>query len=132
MTAEDTTMGQTTKTKLVSQTTPEFHNQPFTPGAWTPLKGFEDEGDRWCVTTEPSGCVVAMIHNGGPGDCLETEAGNARLIAAAPEMFAALQAALPVLAAACGDFQIPVHHLDRDKAASMVLAALKRARGEQP
>lgn len=66
-----------------------------TPGPWIASTGFEDEEDRWIVTVDGGDTgmnyVIAMIHNGAPGDTLETEEANARLFAAAPDLLAALK-----------------------------------------
>lgn len=65
-----------------------------TPGEWVASKGTEDEDERWLVVTEGRlGFHIAEIQNGAPGDTLQTEAANARLIAAAPEMLTALRKA---------------------------------------
>ncbi len=54
-----------------------------TPGPWKADKGFDDEPDRCFVTQNIQGrpeYVIAVIHNGAPGDWLGTEVENARLI----------------------------------------------------
>jgi len=58
------------------------------------FKGHEDEADRWIVTTAgEKHWHIATIENGAPGDILDTEEANARLIAAAPAMLQALKKA---------------------------------------
>lgn len=70
------------------------HYPKYTPGPLRPHKGAGDgddyEPDRWCVVVDgPKPYLVATIENGAPGDCLDTEAGNARLFAAAPDLLVA-------------------------------------------
>ncbi len=66
-----------------------------TPGKWKAEKAdinaeFDDVDEtRWSVLAydeDGNGFFVATIENGAPGDTLETEASNARLMAAAKEM----------------------------------------------
>lgn len=65
-----------------------------TPGPWVASKGVDDEPDRWCVLTDGGHqYFIAEIHNGAPGDTLETEGANARLMAAAPDLLAACKKA---------------------------------------
>jgi hypothetical protein len=45
------------------------------------------------------GYLVATIENGAPGDFCDTEYANARLIAAAPELFEALNEAVCLIPA---------------------------------
>lgn len=68
---------------------------PDTP--WRTFKGVEDEPDRWTVVTD-YGYHIATIENGAPGDCCDTEEANARRIAAAPDLLAALENLLPIAA----------------------------------
>ncbi len=59
------------------------------PGAFAMLKGTEEETERWCVVTVmPDGTTysIAEIDNGVPGDTLETEEANARLLSASKAM----------------------------------------------
>lgn len=53
----------------------------MTPGEFEASSGFDGEPDRWIVTTVDTlrarDWVVAMIHNGAPGDTLKTEEANA-------------------------------------------------------
>lgn len=65
-----------------------------TPGPWRWDRGLDDDETRCFVTQAVSGqahYVIAEIQNGAPGDCLETEVANARLVAAAPDLLAALK-----------------------------------------
>lgn len=67
-------------------------NAKHTPGPWKASQGTETEPERWTVVAENGPpWWIAVLENGQPGDCLETEAATARLIAAAPEMLAALR-----------------------------------------
>ena len=67
---------------------------PHTPGPWKACKGHDGEPDRWCVVADgEKAYYIAVIENGQPGDCCDTEGATARLIAAAPDMLVALQAA---------------------------------------
>ena len=63
-----------------------------TPGPWKAVRAdlFGDDPDRWSVCTCANDYFVASIENGAPGDTLDTESANARLIAAAPELLAEL------------------------------------------
>lgn len=66
-----------------------------TKGPWVAIKydPFGEDENRWSVVTtgyEEKEYFIAIIENGAPGDCLETEKINAKLIAAAPEMFEVL------------------------------------------
>lgn len=64
-----------------------------TPGPFRTHQGDEDGPDRWCVVVDgPKPWLVATIENGAPGDTLETEGANARLFAAAPDLFALAKA----------------------------------------
>lgn len=68
--------------------------QGHTPGPWKWGKGVEDDPTRCFVTQGIPGraeFLIAEIQNGAPGDCLETEVANAHLIAAAPDLLAALK-----------------------------------------
>jgi hypothetical protein len=60
-----------------------------TPGAWIAVKADinGDDPNRWavCVDGDPQ-YFLATIENGAPGDTLDTEEANARLIAAAPDL----------------------------------------------
>ncbi len=68
--------------------------EKHTPGPWKAGKGVEDDETRCFVTQDIEGkppFLIAEIQNGAPGDCLETEEANARLIAAAPDLLNALK-----------------------------------------
>lgn len=69
--------------------------EQHTPGPWKAHRGVEDDTTRWIVTQAIAGhpkYLIAEIHNGAPGDSLETEEANARLFAAAPDLLGALTA----------------------------------------
>lgn len=77
-------------------------DQPLvhTPGPWTADHGdcMEQDSERWSVFAERDGkqYFVATIENGAPGDTLDTEEANAKLMAAAPDMLEVLrEVALP-------------------------------------
>ncbi len=60
-----------------------------TPGPWKAHKGIDGDPTRCYVTQAIQGereWQIAVIENGAPGDCLETEFANALLIAAAPDL----------------------------------------------
>jgi len=69
-----------------------------TPGPWKAEQCdiYGDDSTRWSVLTAEyqQDFFIASIENGAPGDCLDTEAANARLIAAAPDLLEACQAML--------------------------------------
>ena len=75
-------------------------NAKHTPGPWRTHQGADDgeggvELDRWLVVVDgPKPYLVATIENGAPGDTLMTEAANATLFAAAPDLLAACRLAL--------------------------------------
>jgi hypothetical protein len=74
--------------------------QIHTPGKWKAVKGMEDEPDRWGIVVDgPQQYIIAIVHNGAPGDSLDTEEANAQLMAAAPEMLRACDAARRVFEA---------------------------------
>lgn len=63
----------------------------FTPGPWQAIKGVEASDEMRCGVSamrDGIGYLVATIENGAPGDSCDTEFSNARLIAAAPELYA--------------------------------------------
>ena len=65
-----------------------------TPGPWKATLGISETDALRCGVTAVRGNVeylLATIENGAPGDFCETEAANARLIAAAPELLVALK-----------------------------------------
>lgn len=72
-----------------------------TPGLWVAVKadlygdGEDSDPNRWAVCAGDPGLefFVATIENGAPGDTLETEEANARLIASAPDLLAACRKA---------------------------------------
>ena len=60
-----------------------------TPGDW--MADVTGRSKRWRVyarVLDGPSYVVAAVHNGAPGDTLDTEAANARLIAASPCLLA--------------------------------------------
>jgi hypothetical protein len=64
-----------------------------TPGEWKVLKGAAEGDDMRCAIVVERGkmqYLLATIENGAPGDFCETEEANAKLMAAAPVMLAAL------------------------------------------
>ena len=79
-----------------------------TPGPWRALRNclgaaitIYDERDRPIATTASNGSVETMaMHRSGE------VAANAQLLAAAPELLAALQSALTILVDSVGDFDI--------------------------
>lgn len=71
----------------------------ISPGKWVALKTVDGDDERWTVCTAgPIHYQIATIENGVPGDTLETEALNARFIAASPEMAMALSSIAEELA----------------------------------
>ena len=76
--------------------------QTHTPGPWH--YSFESVDPNWAIVMDRSGGIVANVnHETGP-DAISAPAtrkmpkdANARLIAAAPDMLAALQAAMNVM-----------------------------------
>jgi hypothetical protein len=69
-----------------------------TPGRFVASSIPEGDGERWSVFTEGTPSYhIAVIENGAPGDYCDTERANALLLAASPEMLAALKLALPLL-----------------------------------
>lgn len=58
-----------------------------TPPPWKAVKGNDGEPERWMVVADgEKQWHIAVIENGQPGDCCETEGATARLMAAAPEL----------------------------------------------
>lgn len=74
--------------------------------------------------------LIAVIENGAPGDTLETEEANARLIAAAPDLLAACERLLPWATLSDGETvtdDVMNPHLLADVQAAR--AAIAKARG---
>jgi hypothetical protein len=72
-----------------------------TPGPWSVERGdvLDSDSERWSVlTTGPRRYFIATVENGAPGDTLETELANARLIAAAPDLLEAAAEAKAAIA----------------------------------
>lgn len=67
-----------------------------TPGPWIAVRGTEDDPERWCVVSADQ-FFIAEIQNGRPGDTLETEGANARLIAASPDLLASAKSSVIAL-----------------------------------
>ena len=88
----------------------------FTPGPWA--WGNEDWSDQWFL--QP-GVLIIDYDGGGPSGSDEFDAANAHLIAAAPDLYAALYALLKANLS-CDD--------DNIDAADAARAALAKARGE--
>lgn len=87
----------------------------FTPGPWA--WGNEDWSDQWFL--QP-GVLIIDYDGGGPSGSDEFDAANAHLIAAAPDLYAALNGLLGLLDA--GSLYEPQAYAAR--------AALAKARGE--
>lgn len=63
-----------------------------TPAPWKAVQGNDGEPERWLVVADAERQYhIAVIENGQPGDCLETEGATAHLIAAAPELLDAVK-----------------------------------------
>ena len=60
-----------------------------TPGPWSFT--FESVDPEWAIVTIPGGLIIANVNSD------HRQVANARLIAAAPDMLAALKAARPAL-----------------------------------
>ena len=72
-------------------------NCMHTPGPWKALKGHDEDPERWIVVTDGKlNYHIAVIENGAPGDTLETEGFNARMIAQSPAMFALIESLIHV------------------------------------
>lgn len=102
-----------------------------TPGPWVAVSGRESGGsDRWSIVSGgATPWLIAVVENGQPGDTLETEACTARLIAAAPDLLAALECYVnhPVLDWRDAD-SCPVCGQNLP----LALAAIAKAKGEPP
>lgn len=69
-----------------------MNESKHTPGPWVATKAdiYDSDPNRWSVCTSGErGYFIATIENDAPGDTLKTEEANARLIAAAPDLFKA-------------------------------------------
>jgi len=120
----------TTKNQAVA---PSAHgsgpNFEHTPGPWKASKGWDDEPDRWVVlAAKEMAWHIATIENGQPGDCCDTEGATARLIAAAPEMLAALKGWLSHLDSAEDDPNNTFAH--EDQLMESMRAAVAKALGQ--
>jgi len=80
-----------------------------TPGPW--VYSFESVDPEWAVITTSGGVVIANVND------LHTQKANARLIAAAPDLLAALEEARPY---------VPDHH---GPIAHKIDTAIAKARG---
>ena len=80
-----------------------------TPGEWEALKGQtninESQGKAWGCVHDAEGFIIADVW--ADSERLDGEA-NARLIAAAPELLAAIQPLRDALARAVGGFELAV------------------------
>jgi len=83
----------------VPNTNERSDDRTHTPGPWVPIKGIDDDTERWGVYTAgpQNNYHIATIENGAPGDTLETETYNAHLISAAPDLLAACKRAKELL-----------------------------------
>lgn len=101
-----------------------------TPGMWEVIPP-RKTGKHWRVAVrrtlhspksshhgKPVQYFIALIHNGAPGDTLETEAANARLIAAAPDLLAALES-----------LDLSFGRVQSDKVCAKIEAAIAKAKG---
>ena len=92
----------------------------WTPGPWS--RGYADENDQRYVGAENGRLVCVCAHEGVGGLIPEMEA-NARLIAAAPELYAVAETVLQIWEAGTkGHKPFP---------AASLRAALAKARGEE-
>ena len=99
----------------------------FTPGPWTHEPDWPT--DVICAPNAPHAPSVATIDI-GPGDRKECEA-NARLIAAAPELYAGCETALNALFAWANEKNIGRDDREHRRAImETVKAALAKARGD--
>lgn len=100
-----------------------------TPGPWKPWKGDEDDPERWSVVAAygDKPWVIATVENGAPGDTLKTEEATARLIAAAPDLLAELEATRDWLAS----FSVPPTATIQEKEDRLadINAAIAKAKG---
>jgi hypothetical protein len=80
-----------------------------TPGEWYADRADlnaddpdDADPDRWAVLVKvegrPHSFLVATVENGAPGDTMDTEEANARLMAASKDLLAALKACAAVCA----------------------------------
>lgn len=98
-----------------------------TPGEWVAIPP-RRKGKHWRVgvghpeSADGRAYLLAIIDNGSPGDTLETEGANARLIAAAPALLFACERLLGVI-----DGRDPP---DPAFAVEFARAAVAKAKGE--
>lgn len=100
-------------------------NAGFTPGPWR--HGTDWPSDVIYAPSAPNAPSVATIDI-GPGDLNECEA-NANLIAAAPELYEALQT-LVSWNIKRGPFDEPLGESEQEDEINVAVAALRKARGE--
>ena len=103
----------------------------YTKGPWKAIDGTYYEEERWGVYVDgPMQYHIATIENGAPGDTLDTEAANARLIAAAPELLEAVRSAMNRLRnqSGIGSVTAECNEITYQQCAS----ALAKAEGVQP
>lgn len=108
----------------------------FTPGPWeaSQVDIYDEDPRRWSVLAgggqNEATYFIATIENGLPGEIMATEEANARLIAAAPEMYAALEMFLD----AQSDYETNAPDIAARKheaALELARAALAKADGNQ-
>lgn len=103
-----------------------------TPGTWHPSWEQPDEPNRCGVYAEIDGKEwhVATIENGAPGDTLETEKANAKLMSAAKDLLAACNKAIGAFGALKETNNLPSGW--DVMVVKPILAAIAKATGEKP
>lgn len=62
------------------------------PGPFLAKKGHDGDPDRWVIVSGGEiPWVIAVIENGQPGDCCETEGHTANLFASSPDLLEAAE-----------------------------------------
>ena len=102
--------------------TPANAAPAFTPGPWD--NPSQSEAGRYITIKAANGRTVARVIWSRASDPHPTDAGDARLIAAAPDLYAALEAALADLE------ESDRHYKTFSPSVKRVRAALAKARGE--
>jgi len=106
--------------------------EKFTPGPWRIAEGKVHHDGHFVITATCMGTPSSPLATIGGAQWDETSRFDAALIAAAPDLYAALEAAIdcgmvPKSSAAEGG---AMRHLRQVQVADMIRAALAKARGE--
>ena len=118
----------------------EMSQTSFTPGPWQVHANIGRKSELGIVA-DAAPCIICTMHGGKANEWPTITRANARLIAAAPDLLAALenlviQSRVSYAGAFCGkqpwaDAEKEIHRQNACYAESMALDAIARARGQE-